>query len=94
MLKHLKNVPFDIAGNKVIIKPALKKVNVCRNWALKQAEKLVSAFSKSSGSYIGVVVAIEWSDLCVKLGNDIVFSQTKEDLKDEFCGIASHLKLP
>ena len=89
-MKILKNHPLTVASTIFTIKPALTKVNASRNWALKEAEKQVKSLEIIQES----PVPIDWSNRCVNIGNDIVFSQTREDLKGTFWGIASHLKLP
>ena len=89
-LKILKNVPFTVAATTFTIKAGLTKVNASRNWALKEAAKMVKVLEASKSAD----VAIDWQARCVKIGTEIVFSQLREDLKGSFSGIAGHLHLP
>ena len=89
-LKILKQHPFTLAGATLSVKSALTKVNASRNWALKEADKMAKTLEASKSAN----VSIDWTNRCVKVGTDIIFSQTKDDLKGTFCGMAGHLKLP
>ena len=93
-LKSLKDKPFSTGSKTILIKAALSKINLTRNWALRKAKEVVTDFAKGSTEHKNAEVEIIWKERCVKIGTEKLFIQLRDELKGSFHGIAVHLKLP
>ena len=90
VLDFVKNTPLNVGGDSISVKRALTKINGSRNWALREAEKLVKAFAEN----ISGEVKLQWQTRSVLLNDLEVFKQTTDDMKGTFSGACKDLKLP
>ena len=90
VLDFVKNTPLNVGGDSISVKRALTKINGSRNWALREAEKLVKAFAEN----ISGEVKLQWPTRSVLLNDLEVFKQTTDDMKGTFSGARKDLKLP
>ena len=87
-VKAAKAFKVDVKGveSKVGVAPAKTKFFAARDWALKEAEKLIKATNP------GTTVVKDKRTL--KLNDVVVFSQGKDDSRGSFCGPCAELQLP
>ena len=86
---------FHVSGKQTHVKAALSKINRSRNWALRAAKTILTDFAKTSDNFKNAEIEIVWKgERGVKMGPERVFIQSRDELKGNFVGCASHLKLP
>ena len=84
------NLTLGASGNnKLKIKATQSQLNKRRDFALRNADRLIKADPASNGK----IVKIEFKDRQVKLDDNIVFSQEKHEVGGTFSGDFSHLRL-
>ena len=88
--KMLKNSPLVVGESIIHPKPAITKQNAARNWALREAERLVKASPLSKSDTVKIV----WDNRNVENDGLPVFTQLKDDLKGIFSGVFADLTLP
>ena len=86
----LKDSPLVHGSVIVHAKPALTKQNGARNWALREAAKLVKESPKSNTETVKIV----WKERKVENDGIIVFIQLGDDLKGTFSGMFADFSLP
>ena len=84
-----KGKQFNIDGKTIKIKKALSKISMARNWALKAAQKKIAALPVVGGE----AVTIDWMARSITFKDGLVFSQSRDELKGTFHGIAGLLTL-
>ena len=89
-LEAAKSHTMVANGKNIRIKKTNTKIILQRNWSLKEAHKLVL----QSGVPGAAAAKLDWQERVIKIGDDIVFKQSKFELKGSFLGVASHLALP
>ena len=79
-------VELKVGSSVVKIKHRVSKLNGARNYSLRKAKEMIEKFDSS------IKPTIEWSDRCIKVGEDIAFQQGKEEIGGTFAGRFSDLK--
>ena len=86
----LKNSPLVVGDSIIHPKPALTKQNATRNWALREAERLVKASPISKTDTVKII----WDKRNVENDGLPVFTQLKDDIKGTCSGVFADLTLP
>ena len=86
----LKNSPLVVGDSIIHPKLAITKQNAARNWALREAERLVKAFPLSKSD----IVKIIWDNRNVENDGLPVFTQLQDNLKGTFSGVFADFTLP
>ena len=90
VMKITKDSSFKIGDVSISPKKGLTKINGARNWALREAEKLIKEFMGGSQDDI----KIDWKKRTIEKGTTPLFDQQPSDLKGTFLGACSSLTLP
>ena len=74
-------------GSSIAVRPALSKLYLARNYALKRASELIKADSGSAGK------TVETKDRTIVVGGQEAFVQGKNEPAGSFVGPFAHLAL-
>ena len=75
---------------ELTMKPAISKINLKRNYNLREAEKRI----KDSSHAVDMIISIDWKERFVKADSVVAFSQSSSELGGSFKFLFNTLRLP
>ena len=89
-MKITKDSSLKVGNESISPKYGLTKINGARNWALREAEKLIKEFVGGSPDDIKT----DWKKRTIQKGTTVLFEQKPGELKGTFFDGCSNLVLP
>ena len=89
-MKITKDSSLKVGNESISPKYGLTKINGARNWALREAEKLIKDLMGGSPDDIET----DWKKRIIQKGTTTLFDQQPGELKGTFLGACSSLTLP